>query len=191
MGFVASVCQPSTFRMLICPEARSAQNNIAAVSADGSTVCVLIRRLSSSCRRSIAIVVLGLHGRRLYPALVLLVYALNLVCCPRAAPLGRRQASESEEAVASFLQAVRDGAMTQPPLADEGLATGRDLLGRGRVNHGGVIGADLVVQAFGCMRQQVAMLVNRAPLPRHGVPNGGDRVVEPRRAVDEEELGRA
>ena len=27
--------------MLICPEASSAQNNIAAVSADGSTVCVL------------------------------------------------------------------------------------------------------------------------------------------------------
>ena len=38
MGFVASVCQPSTLRMLICPEASSAQNNIAAVSADGRTV---------------------------------------------------------------------------------------------------------------------------------------------------------
>src|SRR5258708_34077756 len=68
MGFVASVCQPSTFRMLICPEASSAQNNIAAVSADGSTVWVLIRRLNSSCRRSIAFVVLALRhwlgGRR-------------------------------------------------------------------------------------------------------------------------------
>src|SRR2546430_16041052 len=61
MGFVASVCQPSTFRMLICPEASSAQNNIAAVSADGSTVWVLIRRLNSSCRRSIAFVVLALR----------------------------------------------------------------------------------------------------------------------------------
>ena len=57
MGFVASVCQPSTLRMLICPEASSAQNNIAAVSADGRTVCVLIRRLNSSCNRSIAFVV--------------------------------------------------------------------------------------------------------------------------------------
>src|SRR5438132_11804318 len=56
MGFVASVCQPSTFRMLICPEANSAQNNIAAVSADGSTVWVLIRRLNSSWSRSIALV---------------------------------------------------------------------------------------------------------------------------------------
>src|SRR5258708_26314903 len=68
MGFGASGCQPSTFRMLICPEASSAQNNIAAVSADGSTVWVLIRRLNSSCRRSIALVVLALRhwlgGRR-------------------------------------------------------------------------------------------------------------------------------
>jgi hypothetical protein len=35
----------------------SKPNNIAAVSAEGSTVCVLIRRLNSSCRRSIALVV--------------------------------------------------------------------------------------------------------------------------------------
>src|SRR4051812_4222152 len=32
--------------MLICPEASSAQNIMAAVSADGSTVCVLILRLN-------------------------------------------------------------------------------------------------------------------------------------------------
>jgi len=44
MGFVASVCQPSTLRMLIWPEASSAQNSMAAVSADGSTVCVLIHQ---------------------------------------------------------------------------------------------------------------------------------------------------
>src|SRR6266571_1655122 len=48
--------------MLICPEASSAQNNIAAVSADGSRVCVLIRRLNSSCKRSIAFVVRALRG---------------------------------------------------------------------------------------------------------------------------------
>ena len=46
----------------------SAQNNMAAVSALGSTVWVLIRRLNSSCRRSIAFVVLALRhwvgGRR-------------------------------------------------------------------------------------------------------------------------------
>jgi hypothetical protein len=39
--------------MLVWPEASSAQNNMAAVSADGSTVCVLILRLNSSCSRSI------------------------------------------------------------------------------------------------------------------------------------------
>ena len=45
MDVLASVRQPSTFRMLIWPEASNAQNSIAAVSADGSTVCVLIRQL--------------------------------------------------------------------------------------------------------------------------------------------------
>src|SRR5216684_3625941 len=54
--------------MLICPDASSAQNNIAAVSADGRTVWVLIRRLNSSCNRSIALVVRTLRhwlgGRR-------------------------------------------------------------------------------------------------------------------------------
>jgi hypothetical protein len=44
----AGLRQPSTFRIAICPEAINAQNNIAAVSALGSTVCVLIRRLNSS-----------------------------------------------------------------------------------------------------------------------------------------------
>ena len=48
MGLVASVCQPSTLRMLIWPDASKAQNSMAAVSADGSTVWVLIRRLNSS-----------------------------------------------------------------------------------------------------------------------------------------------
>jgi hypothetical protein len=42
--------------MLIWPEASSAQNSMAAVSAEGSTVCVLILRLNSSCSRSIAFV---------------------------------------------------------------------------------------------------------------------------------------
>ena len=57
VGLVASVCQPSTLRMVICPEASSAQNSIAAVSGDGSTVWVLMRRLNSSCSRSTALLV--------------------------------------------------------------------------------------------------------------------------------------
>jgi len=60
MRFVASVCQPSTLRTLIWPEVSSAQNSIVAVSADGSTVCVLIRRLNPSCSRSIVFVVRAL-----------------------------------------------------------------------------------------------------------------------------------
>ena len=51
---VDSVFQPSILRITIWPDASKAQNSIAAVSADGSTVCVLIRRLNSSCRRSMA-----------------------------------------------------------------------------------------------------------------------------------------
>ena len=52
--------QPSTFRSLIWPEASSAQNSMAAVSPAGSTVCVLMRLLNSSCSRSIAFVVRAL-----------------------------------------------------------------------------------------------------------------------------------
>ena len=57
MGFSARVCQPSTLRIVIWPEASNAQNSIAAVSAEGNTVWVLIRRLNSSCNRSMALVV--------------------------------------------------------------------------------------------------------------------------------------
>ena len=45
---MARVCQPSTLRIVIWPEASNAQNSIAAVSADGNTVWVLILRLPQS-----------------------------------------------------------------------------------------------------------------------------------------------
>src|SRR5215218_4809970 len=68
VGLSASVAQPSTFLIVIWPDASSAQNSMAAVSAEGSTVWVLIRRLNSSCRRSTAFVVRAdfhwLGGRR-------------------------------------------------------------------------------------------------------------------------------
>src|SRR4051812_13891031 len=38
VGFSASVAQPSTFLMVIWPDASSAQNSMAAVSAEGRTV---------------------------------------------------------------------------------------------------------------------------------------------------------
>jgi hypothetical protein len=48
MSLVSSVCQPSTLRMLICPEASKARNSMASVSAEARTIYVLIRRLNSS-----------------------------------------------------------------------------------------------------------------------------------------------
>ena len=51
------VRQPSTLRRLICPEASSPQNSMAAVSPRGSTVCVLMRLLNSSLSRSMPFVV--------------------------------------------------------------------------------------------------------------------------------------
>jgi hypothetical protein len=44
---LTEACLPSTLRMLIWPEASRAQNSMAAVSALGSTVWVLILRLDS------------------------------------------------------------------------------------------------------------------------------------------------
>jgi hypothetical protein len=54
----------------------------------------------------------------------LLVQPLNCIRSPRAAPLAWRQAGEGEQTVAGFLQAVGDGAVLEPPLADECLAAG-------------------------------------------------------------------
>ena len=39
------------------------------------------------------------------------------------------------------------------------------------------------------MREKVPVLVDRAALDRHAVPHGGDRLVEPGGAIDDEELG--
>src|ERR1700693_1780510 len=111
------------------------------------------------------------------------------VCGASALPLSWRQASKGEEAVAGSLQTIGDGAVLEPPFADEGLAAGLDLLVCRGVDHIGVVGADLLVQTVGCMRQQVPMLVNRAALDGHVVPDGRNRLIEPRRTVDNEELG--
>ena len=165
MGFVASVCQPSTLRMLIWPEASNAQNNMAAVSADGSTVCVLIRRLNSSCSRSIALVVRALR------------HWLG----------GRRVKVKSRSPASSRLSAT--ARCLSRHLRMKALRRASISSARRRVDHVGVVGGDLLVQALGGVREQVAVLVNRAALHRHAVPDGGDGLLEPRRAVDDEELG--
>src|SRR6478752_10716506 len=51
-----------------------------------------------------------------------------------------------------------------------------------------VIRSDLVMQPLGGMCEQVPVLVDRAALDRHAVPDGGDSLVEPRRAIDDEEF---
>jgi hypothetical protein len=145
--WAASVCHPSTLRMLICPETSRAQNNVAAVSADGSTVCVLIPRLNSSCGRLIALVVRKLRhwlgGRRV---------KVNKFSC--------------------LLQAVGDAAMLQPPFADEGFAARFDLPRCRGVDHFVVTRGDLVMQPLGGMGKQVPVLVDRAAqLNRHAIPD--------------------
>ena len=97
-------------------------------------------------------------------------------------------AREREKAIAGFLQAVRNRAMAQPPLANEGLAAPLDLLRGLGVDHVGVVGADLVVQALRRMRKQVPMFVHRAALHRRVLPDGGNRLFEARCTVDDEEL---
>src|SRR3982074_3812891 len=79
--------------------------------------------------------------------------------------------------------------MLEPPFADEGLTADLYLLRCRRVDHVVVIRGDLVMQSLGRMREKVPMLVSRAALDWHSVPDGGNGLVEPRRAVHDEELG--
>src|SRR6202047_5402829 len=78
--------------------------------------------------------------------------------------------------------------MLEPPFADEGFAARFDLLRRRRIDHVVVIRGDLVMQPLGGMGEQVPVLVDRAALNRHAIPNRGDGLVEPRRAIDDEEF---
>ena len=78
MVFHLRLCQPSTLRMVICPEAIKAQNNIAAV----------FRR--------------GQHGLGLDPPFELFVQSLNRIRCADRFPLAFREAREGEEFVARF-----------------------------------------------------------------------------------------
>ena len=152
--------------MTIWPDASSAQNSMAAVSAQGSTVCVLIRRLNSSCRRSIAFEVrIDFHWLR-------------------------RKAREGEQLVARFLQAVGDGAAFEPPFADERLSSRFDLLLRRGIDHVFVVVRDFLVQPLGRMGEQIAVLVHRAALDRHVGPQRRQRLFEARRAVDDDEFRR-
>src|SRR5438876_10168181 len=164
MGFVARVCQPSTLRMLICPEASSAQNNIAAVSADGSTVWVLIRRLNSSWSRPIALVVRALFHW-----------------------LGGSRV-KGKEPITGLLEAVGYRLAFESPFVKEGPAALFDLGRRGGVDHVVVVGRNLVVQPRGGVGEQIAMLVDGAALGRHIAPQSSQRLLQPSPAIDNQEL---
>ena len=90
-----------------------------------------------------------------------------------------------------FLRAVSHGSMPEPPFAQEALPPLLDVLGSRGVDHVGVVGRDLLVQPLRGMGEQVSMLVHRAPLCRHAFPDGSERLLEPRRAVHDDELGPA
>ena len=139
---------------------------MAAVSALGSTVCVLIRRLNSSCKRSMALVVLidfhWLSGK----------------------------AREGEQSISRFFQAIGDGATFEPPFADEGLSLRLNLLLRLGVNHVVVVGRDFLVQPVWRVGEKVAVLVHGAALNRHVGPKRRERLIKAGTAIDNNEFRR-
>src|SRR5271165_400293 len=120
-GLSARVCHPSTLRMVICPDASRAQNSMAAVSAQGSTVWVLIRRLNSSCNRSIVFEVrIDFHW------------------------LGGSRVNVNSLSPASS----RLSATARHLRRHERLAPGLDLAARGGIDHVAVVVRNFLVQAL-------------------------------------------
>ena len=101
----------------------------------------------------------------------------------------RGQTREGKEPVAGFLKTIGNGPVLKPPLADEGFAARFDLFACVRVDHIFIVGADLVMQALGGVREQITVLMHGAPLHRHAIPNSGNRALKPRAAINDEELG--
>ena len=160
------VSQPSTLRIWIWPEASSAQSSIGTVSAQGSTVWVLIRRRNSSFSRSMALVVRAdFH-------------------CDGSSRV------KAKQPLAGFLEAVGDRLAFEPPFAQECLAAGFDL-GRGvGVDHVAVVLGQFLVHVLGSMAQKIAVLVNGAALDRQCLaPERDERGLQPRGTVDDDELG--
>src|SRR5262249_44851459 len=52
-----------------------------------------------------------------------------------------------------------------------------------------VVLSDLLMLGPRGVGKEIAMLMHGAPWHRHAIPNGGDRALEPRAAIDDEELG--
>ena len=45
------------------------------------------------------------------------------------------------------------------------------------------------MQALRGVREEIAVLMHGAPLHRNVIPNGGNRALKPRAAIDDEEIG--
>src|SRR5271154_2192217 len=81
------------------------------------------------------------------------------------------------------------GCLNYPYRTPEGSAMLFDLFRRFRVDHFVVVLGNLVMQALRGVGKEITMLMHGASLHRHAIPNGGDRALEPRAAIDDEELG--
>jgi hypothetical protein len=87
------VCYPAAWRRVIWPEASSGQNSIAAVSREGGTVCVVMRRLHSSWRRSMAFL-----ARADFPQLGGRCVKANSASAASFKALGQRAAAQARPA---------------------------------------------------------------------------------------------
>jgi len=101
---------------------------------------------------------------RLDPPPELLVKALDGVGCAHGFPLAGWQAGESEQLVASFLQAVGHRVAFQPPFAQKGLAALVLHICRIGIDRIAGIFGQLIVHVAGRMAEQIEVLVGRAPL---------------------------
>ena len=123
MGW-ARVCHPSILRMVVWPEASRAQRSIGTVSAQGSTVWVLIRRRNSSFSRWVALVVRAAFH------------------CVGARRVG---AGESEQAICGLFKAVSDRAALDPPFAQECLPALFHFRRRFGIDHVAIVVTQLLV----------------------------------------------
>ena len=134
----------------------------------------------------------GLGGRQhrlgLDPALELFMEPFDRVAGAHALPLAARQPGEGEETITSLLEAVGYRLAFEPPFAEEDPVPFLDLDGGSGVDHVVVVGRDLVVQPPGRVGQQVAVLMDGAALGRHIAPERGQRLLQPRPAVDNQDL---
>ena len=103
-------------------------------------------------------------------------------------PLAFWKARESKELIAGFFQAGRRRETFQPPFSQESFSFGFHFLPRFGVDHVFIVGREFLVQALWRMRQQIAMLMNRAALDQDIRPERGERFVEAGSAIDDHKL---